>query len=140
MQRAIIGLSLAAILVGVISLGIAQNASEHQSMQGMPGMSMPAATASDETPGVFCPTMKTGQLCSHGTSDLLKLTGADRDKWIAAVRRYDMAVDAATVQLQQDAKNLLTPEQSAEVERWFAKGLNPEINKILLSKSCQNSK
>jgi len=140
MQRAIIGAGLAGILIGVISLGIAQNAAEHQQMQGMQGMSMPATSASDEAPGVFCPTMKTGQLCSHGTSDLLKLTGDDRDKWIAAVRRYDKAVDAATVQLQQDAKNLLTAEQSAEVERWFAKGLNPEINKILLSKNVQNSK
>ena len=25
-------------------------------------------------PEIFCPTMKTGQLCSHGTGDALKLT------------------------------------------------------------------
>ncbi len=84
--------------------------------------------------------MKTGQLCSHGTADLLKLMGDNRDKWAEAARRYNKAVDAATLQLQQDSKDLLTPEQAAEVQRWFAKGLNPEINKLLLSKDLPESK
>jgi len=75
--------------------------------------------------------MNTGQLCSHGTADTLELSGAKKDAWVAAARRYNKAVDEATKQLQEDAMALLTPAQMAEVERWFAKGLNPQINQLL---------
>jgi len=30
-----------------------------------------------------------------------------------------------------DADSLLTAQEKAEVERWFAKGLNPQINQLL---------
>jgi len=40
-------------------------------------------------------------------------------------------VDEATKQLQAEAKSLLTPAELTEVERWFAKGLNPQINDLL---------
>lgn len=85
----------------------------------------------DSTPEVFCPVMKTGQLCSDGTTETLKVTEAQTAQWHAAVRRYNKAVDAATKQLQADAKTVLTPEQAAQVDRWFAVGLNPEINKLI---------
>jgi len=80
---------------------------------------------------IFCPTMKTGQLCSHGSADTLGLEGVKREAWIAAARRYNKAVDEATRHLISDADSLLTPEEKAEVERWFAKGLNPQINQLL---------
>lgn len=93
-----------------------------------------------EAPEIFCPTMKTGQLCSHGTTAALQLSGAKADQWLAAVRRYNRAVDDATKQLQLEAKTLLTPQQIAEVERWFAVGLNPQINQILVSPKPSSAK
>jgi hypothetical protein len=99
----------------------------------MSKMEKPAAPAGEaaETPEIFCPTMKTGQLCSHGTTDALQLSGAKANQWLNAVRKYNEAVDAATKQLQNDAKTVLTAQQAAELQRWFAVGLNPEMNKIL---------
>lgn len=93
-----------------------------------------AAPSAAEPETIFCPTMKTGQLCSHGTADALRLDGAKREAWIAAARRYNRAVDEATKQLQAEAKTLLTPAERAEVERWFAQGLNPQINQLLYAK------
>ncbi len=141
----------AAVFVALTAIGLLyaqqkpgehqHEAMEHQHGSQAGAMTMPASkSATDEEPGVFCPTMKTGQLCSHGTSDLLKLSGDNRDQWIAAVRRYNKSVDDATAKLQEDAAKLLTPQQAAEVERWFAKGLNPEINKLLLSGAAQKTK
>lgn len=123
-------------LIVVFALGVLhaqQHPAEHQQAQPAPrSLAAGGAASSDEGPGtIFCPTMKTGQLCSHGTADTLALSGAKRDAWIAAARRYNKAVDEATKQLQADAKALLTPAQRAEVERWFAQGLNPRINQLL---------
>jgi len=111
-----------------------QSATAQQSghdMASMPGMSGQGTDSS--VPMVFCPTMKTGQLCTHGSSDALNCAGAQRDRWVAAVRQYNRAVDAATKQLQADAKTILTPEQAKEVNRWFAVGLNPQINQVLMA-------
>ena len=125
-------------LIAVFALGVLyaqQRPAEHQH-----GPANAAPVSTDEGPGtIFCPTMKTGQLCSHGTADTLDLSGAKRDAWIAAARRYNKAVDEATKQLQADAKVLLTPAQRVEVERWFALGLNPQINQ-LLRVSAKNSR
>jgi hypothetical protein len=97
---------------------------EHEVMQSK----VPAAAEPSE---IFCPTMKTGQLCSHGSADTLGLEGVKREAWIAAARRYNKAVDEATKHLLSDADSLLTAQEKAEVERWFAKGLNPQINQLL---------
>jgi hypothetical protein len=75
--------------------------------------------------------MKTGMLCSHGTSDALGLAGSNSEVWVAAVRKYNRAVNEATQQLQAEAKLMLTPAQMAEVQRWFAVGLNPQMNTLL---------
>jgi len=126
-RRMIEGTSIVG-LIAVFALGVLyaqQHPAEHQQAQTK-------AAASAEGPGtIFCPTMKTGQLCSHGTADALALSDAKREAWIAAARRYNQAVDEATKQLQAEAKSLLTPAELAEVERWFAKGLNPQINDLL---------
>lgn len=137
MIRKLISGAVGAMLLAVLALSILhaqQKPAEHQHEANSD-----SPTQDDKT-GIFCPTMKTGQLCSHGTSDLLQLSGGNRDRWIAAVRRYNKAVDAATAQLQKDAQALLTPEQATEVQRWFAKGLNPEINKILVARAAQKAK
>jgi hypothetical protein len=95
-----------------------------------PSAARPAAAAV-HPPDVFCETMKTGQLCSTGTTTLLGLTPEKREAWIAAVRTYNRAVNAAITALQVEAKNTLSPAQIAEVNRWFAVGINPQINQIL---------
>lgn len=90
----------------------------------------PAAQADAE---VFCGTMKTGQLCSHGTSTLLGLSAEKSTAWLAAVRQYNKEVNAAIMALQAQAKTNLSAEQVAEVNRWFAIGINPQINQLLAS-------
>jgi hypothetical protein len=85
----------------------------------------------DEAAEIFCPMMKTGQLCDHGTADALQLTGEKADRWKAAVKKYNDSVEQATKALEGDAKTLLTADQTKELDRWFARGLNPEINKLL---------
>ena len=90
-------------------------------------------TPADER-DIFCPTMKTGQLCTNGTTNVLGITGANQEKWRELTRKYNKAVDAATVELFKDAEGVLTPAQLAQLKAWFAVGLNPEINQILNAK------
>ena len=93
-----------------------------------------AANPKDEDNAIFCPTMKTGQLCSHGTASVLQLKGDQADAWMALARKYNKAVDTATLQLFKDAEGTLTPEQLSLLKAWFAVGLNPEINQLLYGK------
>ena len=123
------GASLAAF-VGALTLGTVY-AQEHPAGHEQHGAATPQAASAAEPSEIFCPTMKTGQLCSHGTADALSLEGVKREAWIAAARRYNRAVDEATKHLLSDADSLLTPKEKAEVERWFQKGLNPQINQLL---------
>src|SRR5438128_2057028 len=113
-----------AALFALATLHAQQHPADHQRDTAKPAA--PAAAQTDAVAEIFCPTMKTGQLCSHGTTEALQLSGAKADQWLAAVRKYNRAVDLATKQLQADAKTVLTPQQVAEVQRWFALGLNPE--------------
>ena len=78
--------------------------------------------------------MKTGQLCSHGTSNVLGVSGPKEEQWLQAARKYNQAVEAATQQLFKDANATLSPEQAGLVKQWFAVGLNPQINQLLNSK------
>lgn len=129
---------LASVSLFVLALSGVVLAQQHAGHgAGQPGhagheaMSTPKAAAA-EAPEVFCPTMKTGQLCSHGTADTLKLADAKREAWIAAARRYNKAVDTATVALLDEAKGILTPAEHQMVQRWFEKGLlNTQINALL---------
>ena len=89
------------------------------------------AAAAEHPPEVFCGTMKTGQLCSMGTTTLLGLTAEKRETWLAAVRKYNTAVNDAIMALQGEAKGALSAAQVAEVNRWFAIGVNPQINQLL---------
>jgi len=89
---------------------------------------------------IFCPTMKTGQLCTHGSANVLGLTGGKQEKWTEIARKYDRAVDAATLQLFKDAESVLAPAQMVQLKAWFAVGLNPQINALLYSKGVGSQK
>ena len=108
--------------------------SQHGSSQASASGQGKSSAADKDEEAIFCPTMKTGQLCSHGTSAIFGFTGKKQDEWEALTHRYNKAVDAATIQLFKDAESVLTPEQLALLKAWFAVGLNPEINQLLASK------
>jgi hypothetical protein len=91
--------------------------------------------AADKAPEVFCNTMQAGALCPTGTVSVLKLSGPKVQQWLDAVEKYNATVENATKQLKADARGILTPAQMAELDRWMDKGLNPEVNRILASRS-----
>ena len=86
-------------------------------------------------PEVFCNTMQAGALCPTGTVSLLKLSGPKVQQWLDAVGKYNDAVENATKQLKADTRSVLTPAQRAELDRWMDKGINPEVNRILASRT-----
>lgn len=118
------------VLLGLISVGVFYGQEQYSAAQ-QHKMDMSKAEGSGT---VFCPMKSTGELCRMGTVNTLKVTGAKKQSWTEAVNRYNKAVDAATKQLLEDSKTTLSPEQYAQVEKWFAKGLNPEINRVLAAK------
>jgi len=122
------------LLVGVIALvvNIASYAQQHDHVEHQ-NQSAASASADDDV-AIFCPTMTTGQLCSHGTPNVLQLKGDKHEKWIKMAQKYDRAVNAATLQLFKDSEEVLTPAQQDLLKKWFAVGLNPEINQLLYSK------
>ena len=98
------------LLVGVIALAanIATFAQQHDHAEHQnPVQWSPSA---DDDVAIFCPTMKTGQLCSHGTSNVLQLTGEKQQKWIAFAQKYNRAVNAATLQLFKDSEGCTDAE------------------------------
>jgi hypothetical protein len=127
-MKRMLAIVLAVVLSSLALSGLsAQQHADHQPA------AKPAATA--EPPEIFCGTMKTGQLCSHGTSTALRLTPEKAAAWVASVRKYNKAVNDATMQLQAEAKGTLSAAQLAEVERWFAVGVNPQMNQLLAAPS-----
>src|SRR6266481_9882378 len=119
-------LGLLAIGAGGFVYAQQHDHSQHQNLAN-------AVSAEDDV-AIFCPTMKTGQLCSHGTANVLQLSGSKQEKWLEIARKYDRSVDAATLQLFKDAESVLTPAQMVQLKAWFAVGLNPQINELLYSK------
>ncbi len=129
MKRRQVGLAGIVVLVALFAVGTFHG-QEHSAGQQA---KQPKAMSSMDG-AVFCPMKSTGQLCNHGTAYLLKLTGAKRQSWTEIANRYNKAVEAATKQLLQEAKVGLSPEQLELVEKWFSRGLNPEINRLLATK------
>jgi hypothetical protein len=123
-----------AILLAGATLGsvYAQQQHDHQTPAAAKPAAAPAVTA-EHRPEIFCDTMKTGQLCSLGTATLLGLTPENREAWLTAARTYNREVNAAITKLQEQAKNVLSPAQIQEVNRWFAIGINPQINQLLMA-------
>ena len=158
MKRSFIARSSAAVFAAAVAAGLlfaqqkpAGQQHDHSAMQAQ-GTKSGASTASDAVSeamseemaatshehdnevAIFCPTMKTVQLCSHGTMNILQLKGAQGDQWLALARKYNKAVDTATLQLFKDAEGTLSKEQLELLKAWFAVGLNPEINELLYGK------
>jgi|SRR5579871_643339 len=135
-------------VLGMLAVGCAgfiyaqeHDHSQHASQSSAPaahdhsyGAQAGTADSDDDDVAIFCPTMKTGQLCSHGTANVLQLKGDKQKAWIELARKYNKAVDAATVQLFKDSEGTLTPKQVELLKAWFAVGLNPEINDLLYGK------
>jgi hypothetical protein len=110
----------------------AQDHSEHGgAATPAPAATQPKVSASNME-HIFCPTMKTGQVCSHGTAATLGVTGTPQEEqWVAFARKYNRAVNTATEQLFTDAGTILSAEQLAKLKAFFAVGLNPQINELL---------
>jgi hypothetical protein len=118
-------LTIAVLVVGLslATLDARQRPAERQ---------QPAAASAPE---VFCNTMQAGALCPTGTVSVLKLSGPKVEQWLDAVNTYNDSVETATKRLKADARKILTPAQMTELDRWMEKGLNPEVNRILASRS-----
>ena len=99
-----------------------------------PAGRQPSAAA--PAPEVFCNTMQAGALCPTGTVSVLKLSGPKVQQWLDVVGKYNEAVESAAKQLKSDARSVLTPAQIAELDRWLDKGINPEVNRILASRTA----
>ena len=97
-----------------------------------------AEKAVGEKESIFCPTMKTGQVCTHGTAAILGLTGKDAEEWTVWARKYNSTVNDATEQLFEDAATKLSPPQMELLKAWFAIGWNTRINAILYGKQLDN--
>lgn len=80
---------------------------------------------------IFCEGKSAGQLCGGGTVGALKLDGDKKAAWSEAVKRYNTSVEAATQQFLKEAKETVSAEELASVEKWFAKGVNTQINQQL---------
>jgi hypothetical protein len=87
---------------------------------------------------VFCEGLSAGQLCLHGTVDVLKLDAPKQASWREAGQRYNKTVDAATKQFLADAKAILSPQDFAKVEKWFDKSVNGYINQQLLASTSKH--
>ncbi len=91
-----------------------------------------------EKESIFCPTMRPGQVCTHGTAAILGLTGKDTEEWTTWARKYNRTVNAATEQLFADAETKLNPQQMELLKAWFAIGWNPQVNAILYGKKLDD--
>src|SRR5688500_5078433 len=121
MMRTIEGIAL--IFAGLVFLGTAAYAQQGHEQHSAPATA-PAAAAPAEEEHIFCPTMKTGQLCAHGTAANLRLGADKNEQWVTIARKYSKAVNTATEDLFKDAEAILNPEQMALLKSWFAVGLN----------------
>jgi hypothetical protein len=94
--------------------------------------------AKSYVPEIFCSHMGTGQLCP-GNAQMFKLSAAQKEQYSQALNNYNKAVAAASKQFLADAKDRvgLSSAELALAESWFAVGLNPEINKILATKTTK---
>jgi hypothetical protein len=102
------------------------------------GASAKNTHAKSDVPEIFCSHMGTGQLCP-GNAQMFKLSAAQKEQYSQALNNYNKAVAAASKQFLADAKDKvgLSPAELALAESWFAVGLNPEINKILATKTTK---
>ncbi len=121
----------AAMILFAVGTLYAQQPAEHGG-----AASATAAHTTSDVPEVFCNHMGTGQLCP-GNAQMFNLSGDKKDRYLQALNNYNKAVEAASKQFLTDAKDKvgLSSVELAVAEKWFAVGLNPEINKIIAVKA-----
>ena len=134
MKRSTQGLVVMTALMALFAVGTFY-AQEHGAGQ-QDKMEMSKMTDASGAPEIFCAHMGTGQLCP-GNAQMFKLSGAKKERYEEALNTYNKAVGAAQKQFLADTKEKvgLSPAELALTESWFAVGLNPEINKILTTKT-----
>jgi len=120
----------AVLLSGIVCFSGVALSQEHDHSRPAAG----AAGGSSQEIGVFCPTMKTGQLCSRGTANIFGFKDDKAEQWMALSRKYNKAVNAATLELFKDAEAVLSPDQLRQLKAWFDVGLNPQMNELLYGK------
>jgi len=108
--------------------------------QGQAGGHQQQAQAAGHPAEVFCSHLSTGQLCTPGTAQILKLEGAKRDRWSESARTYNQAVAAATKQFLDEAKKTLSPQEFATVEKWFAHDVNEQLNRQVIAAALAGNK
>lgn len=129
-------IALVAGLVAFSGAGIAytRQAQEQDHAHASTNHAASQPSGSDDDTAIFCPTMKTGQLCTEGTTNVLGLKGDQQKQWVELAKKYNHAVNAATLQLFKDSQGVLNPDQERLLKAWFAVGLNPQINQLLYGK------
>ena len=118
-----VGIAVAVAALSLVTLDARQRPAERRQSAAAPAAE------------VFCNTMQAGALCPTGTVSVLKLSGPKVEQWLDAVNKYNDSVLKASGQLKADARKILTPAQMAELDRWMDKGMNPEVNRILASRT-----
>jgi hypothetical protein len=124
------------VLIGLLALFVSGTFYAQEQGAGHSKMDMSKMTDTSGAPEIFCSMKGTGQLCP-GNAQMFKLSGVQKERYEEALNNYNKAVAVAQKQFLTDVKDKagLSPAEVALAESWFAVGLNPEINKILATKS-----
>ena len=134
MKRSILGVVAMTGLMALFAVGTFYAQEHPAGHQGTMDMSKMADSSGQ--PEIFCSHMGTGQLCP-GNAQMFNLSGAKKERYEDALNNYNKTIAAAQKQFLADAKDKvgLSQAELALTETWFAVGLNPEINKILATKT-----
>jgi hypothetical protein len=134
MKRSTLGVVVTTVLIALFAARTFHAQEHGAGQQGK--MDMSKMTDASGAPEIFCSHRGTGQLCP-GNAEMFNLSGAKKERYEEALNNYNKAVEAAQKQFLADAKQKvgLSQAELALTESWFAVGLNPEINKILATKT-----
>jgi hypothetical protein len=134
----VIGIVAGALAIAVLTWTAQAQQAQTGGHQAQTGGRQAQHQESSARQEIFCEGLSAGQLCLHGTVDVLKLDAAKQASWREAGQRYNKAVDAATKQFLADAKPILSPQDFAKVEKWFDKSVNGYINQQLLASTSKH--
>src|SRR5712691_1434839 len=134
MKPLTLGLLVTTVLMALFAVATFYAQEHGAGQQGK--MDMAKMTDASGAPEIFCSHMGTGQLCP-GNAQMFNLSGAKKERYEEALNNYNKTIGAAQKQFLADTKDKvgLSPAELALTESWFAVGLNPEINKILTTKT-----
>ncbi len=134
MKAFTLGWVVMTVLMALFAVGTFYAQEHGAGQQGK--MDMSKMTDASGAPEIFCSHRGTGQLCP-GNAQMFNLGGAQKERYEEALNNYNKAVEVAQKLFLADAKDKvgLSQAELALAESWFAVGLNPEINKILATKT-----